>query len=323
MVSGRSNKSFLHKWAIELLRIKPLGYAVACLTDLVGLTELSRKISPLCGFVPSTVKVVPPDRVAGGRWFSINGVRGLDPVSRSLWWGGWKGYECPFPDLFAACSLESRLVLDIGAFSGLYSLIAATCSPGAKIYAFEPYPPARRLLEANVHRNRLENRITVVPVALSDHAGSATLFVPPTTTALLESASSLNNQLYSQPIDRVEVPVITLASFLQERDIGSVDLVKMDVETHEPEVLLGASQLFRRCRPVVFLEILASANIAELDAIRAGVDYIDGLLVEGGAQLLDRVRYVPKYNNHILCPREKLDWFRERVELVGYRILAG
>ncbi len=76
--------------------------------------------------------------------------------------------------------------------------------------------------------------------------------------------------------------MITLDSFLQERDIGSVDLVKMDVETHEPEVLLGASQLFRRCRPVVFLEILASANIAELDAIRAGVDYIDGLLVEGG-----------------------------------------
>ncbi len=97
MVSGRSNKSFLHKWAIELLRIKPLGYAVACLTDLVGLTELSRKISPLCGFVPSTVKVVPPDRVAGGRWFSINGVRGLDPNRGACGGAAGKVTSAPFP----------------------------------------------------------------------------------------------------------------------------------------------------------------------------------------------------------------------------------
>lgn len=320
----RSNRSLLRRWAIDLLRIKPLGCTAAYLSGLAGQAEISRKISTLCQFVPPTVEIVPPDCVASGRRFSMGGARGLDNVARSLWWGGgWKAYEPPFPDLFAACSLESRLVLDIGAYSGLYSLIAATCCQRARVYAFEPYPPVRALLEANLRRNRLEDRVTIVPVALSDRSGLAPLFVPPTTTGMLESASSLNSRRYIRPLERFEVPVTTLDAFVEERSIGAVDLIKMDVETHEPEVLHGAGRLLRGGRPTIFLEILSTADTTELEATRAELDYLDGLLVDGEVRVLGEVKFSGESHNHVMFPAERREWLSERADLVGCRLVAG
>lgn len=180
---------------VNLLQYKRIGVPAAVLTNRVGANELSRKISILCGYVPPTVEVIPPANFAGGRRFLMGGAGGLDPVARANWWCGWQGYEKPFPDLFASCSRSSRLVLDVGAYSGFYSMVAATCSPEARAIAFEPYPVARGLLEANLasNRDRFGGRISVVPMAAGESSGMADLFVPPTTTGLLESASSLRD----------------------------------------------------------------------------------------------------------------------------------
>lgn len=127
---------------VDLCRIKPIGKAAAALARLIGSGEISRKISVLCDYVPSVVDVQIPAQIADGR-FRMGGADCRDPVSRDLWWKGGLKYESPFPEIFAACSLGSRCVLDVGSFSGLYSLIAATCSPTSRVFAFEPFPVAR------------------------------------------------------------------------------------------------------------------------------------------------------------------------------------
>jgi FkbM family methyltransferase len=315
-------QSRLRSALLGLLRRKSIGPAAAMLTGLAGAKDLSRKISTICGYVPETVEIQLPEHLSGRR-FLMNGAHGKDPVARSLWWGGWAGYERPFPDLFAACSQSTRCVLDVGSYSGLYSMIAATCSPAAQVFAFEPYPDARAFLEANLTRNRQIDRIEVVPVAASDHAGEADLYIPTTSTGLLESASSLNSQLYDVTLKRITVPLLTLDSFLAKRQAGPVDLMKIDVETYEPYVLRGGARMLREDRPVIFLEILPAADADALDAIRREFDYLDGILLEEEVRWQDSVRNRDGRNDHVFCPREKRDWLRQRVELAGYKVTGS
>jgi hypothetical protein len=140
---------------------------------------------------------------------------------------------------------------------------------------------------------------------------------------LLESASSLNSQLYDATLDRITVTLRTLDDFLAERKVGPVDLMKIDVETYEPRVLRGGARMLREDRPVIFLEILPTADADALDTIRREFDYLDGVLLEDGVQWQDPLRSREGRNDHVFCPREKRDWLQQRVELAGYRVTGS
>ena len=123
----RPTKRSIRSFVIDQLRWKPLGVPAAVLARIAGATDVAKKISSMCGYVPPIVEVVLPEHLAHQGRFVMHGAGGLDPVARTLQWTCVKlGYERPFPDLFAACSRSSRLVVDVGSFSGFYSMIAAT-----------------------------------------------------------------------------------------------------------------------------------------------------------------------------------------------------
>ena len=69
-------------------------------------------------------------------------------------------------------------MVDVGANTGFYSLLAARIRPDVQIVAVEPYPPIVRLLERNIALNGFTARIEVVRKALGDSTGIAELFVP-------------------------------------------------------------------------------------------------------------------------------------------------
>lgn len=306
---------------IHSLAFKPLGVPLAALSGLAGATTLSRKVSLMCGYVPPLVEFTLPEYLAAAGPIVMHGAHGRDPVARSIWWGGGiAGYESPYPQLFAACSRDSRLVLDVGSFSGLYSMIAATTSPRAKVFAFDPFPPALELLRKNVHRNRLEDRIHVFPLGLSDFEGQADFFQPTTTTGLIESASTLKPTSQMDILEQSQVAVTTVDKFLAEHcpDL-SVDLMKIDVENNEPQVLRGASRVLREHRPVVFLEVLPQADVDALDSIRAAEGYISAVLVPEGIRWEPRVEHMRGRHDHVFCPAEMRDWLRDAVKLAGFR----
>jgi FkbM family methyltransferase len=294
----------------------------AKLARLVGAREAARKISVMCGYVPRVVEVLVPDHLADHGRFLMHGAGGHDGVARTLWWSVSRfDYERPLPDLFASCSRSARLILDVGAFSGFYSMIAATCAPEARVFAFESMPIARGLLEANLRLNRMSDRVCVVPRAVGEHRGEAVLNLPVSQTQLIETAGSLNSSLYDQTLDHVVVPVTTLDEFLAEREAGPVDLMKMDVETFEPQVLRGSPRLLTEHRPIIFLEILPAADSATLEEIRNGVDYVFGRLVPAGVHWERSVRHHPDGNDYVLCPREKRDQFHEAIRAARLQIV--
>ena len=65
------------------------------------------------------------------------------------------------------------LLWDIGANVGIYSVYAAKAR-GCKVIAFEPSVFNLELLARNIYINKLQEQITIVPIALSDNLGTNT-----------------------------------------------------------------------------------------------------------------------------------------------------
>lgn len=126
--------------------------------------------------------------------------------------------------------------VDVGANAGVYSFWAHRCMQGrGRIVAVEPDPEMRRRLEFNARGNGLTD-IELCPVALSDHEGTAELQVDPRqrgqNTLDLGEAKRAGGERQS-----LTVPLTTLLALLRSKDIDRVDVLKIDIEGHEPPVL--------------------------------------------------------------------------------------
>src|SRR4051812_35963938 len=66
---------------------------------------------------------------------------------------------------------DGDIIFDIGANIGQYSLYSALRHPHVRVVAFEPEYANAYLLRDNVIHNRLEKRIEIFSIALSNHCG--------------------------------------------------------------------------------------------------------------------------------------------------------
>ena len=72
---------------------------------------------------------------------------------------------------------RSDNLLDVGANTGSFSLIAKTANPSAKVVAFEPIEDTFRLLKTNIELNKYD--IIAEQIALSDKTGKAEILIFP------------------------------------------------------------------------------------------------------------------------------------------------
>lgn len=134
--------------------------------------------------------------------------------------------------------------LDIGAWIGIYSLLASRLvGPSGQVYAFEPDPIARSNLEENVRLNEAWN-VKIVPLGLSDFEGEAIF------GGVGFGDSQIDPQSTVKPF---RAPVTTLDKFCSRNHI-SPSLVKIDVEGHEDAVLRGGKDTLSNPGTDVILE---------------------------------------------------------------------
>lgn len=166
---------------------------------------------------------------------------------------------------------EGRVALDVGANRGYYSYALSRLFE--RVVAFEPNPTVVSRLRSWGAAN-----VQVHNVALSSAAGELELFVPRVDGREQDGWASFDRDNLSGAEDfRVlRVPVRPLDSF----GLDGVSFVKVDVEGHEPEVLEGAVETLRRCRPVVLIEV-KERNREEVLRFFAGLGYAPHRLVEG------------------------------------------
>ena len=142
--------------------------------------------------------------------------------------------------------------LDIGAYFGYYSLLAAKHGRFSRIHAIEPSPRNYRRLARCIRDNGFDAKITSHFLGVSDSSKEMFLREDGIATALSDAGE-------------VRVEARTLDSLFDF--CGETIAVKMDIEGQEIPALRGAEKLFSRNR--VFLQIEIPGDCTErIDYLR-------------------------------------------------------
>lgn len=130
-----------------------------------------------------------------------------------------------------------HVFVDVGANVGFFTALGRSCvGPRGRVIAFEPSAYAFARLSSMIEESKLTN-VTALKCALSDTCGTSTLYVP--------SAELGNHSPTMVCVDTCcpeTVALTTLDAQLEELNIERVDLLKIDVEGHEPKVIAGARE---------------------------------------------------------------------------------
>lgn len=195
-------------------------------------------------------------------------------IENELFWRGIEGWEKISLELWMRLCRRSDTIIDVGANTGVYALIAKTVRPGVTIIAVEPVERVFRKLEENIALNG--GGIHAVRAALTDREGEVTLYDAPHLEHVL--GVSLNKEriyiVEGKSVSPVQVPGRTMAGLAHEFGLKRIDLMKIDVETHEPEVLAGFTELLRRDKPTLLIEILNDAVAVRVEEQVRGMGYL-------------------------------------------------
>jgi FkbM family methyltransferase len=148
-------------------------------------------------------------------------------------------------------------VIDAGANVGTHTVpLAQAVGPGGRVHAIEPQGPVVDVLRANLELNGLGN-VTVHHAAVGATAGS--IVVPRLDVARELNLGGVTLGAFG-PGEGDEVPLLPLDAL----ELPDCRLIKIDVEGMEAEVLTGAQETLRRCRPILYVENDRPAQIRAL-----------------------------------------------------------
>jgi FkbM family methyltransferase len=203
--------------------------------------------------------------------------------------------------------------LDVGAYHGIYAIIAAKrMGPKGHVVAFEPSPRDRRRLKLHLRCNGIKT-VTVEPYAVTSEKGKASFLV---VVDGYTNMNSLRQPAVDHPVKQVEVETTALDEYLKYSHTDLVDLVKIDAEGGEIEIFRGADRLLSCLRPLVICEVLDKVTAqwgypaCEIVSWLKTYDYEWFDILQNGCLLPHRLRKeYPDVRNYLAAPREKKDRF--------------
>ncbi|MBN8703051.1 MAG: FkbM family methyltransferase [Bacteroidetes bacterium] len=223
-------------------------------------------------------------------------------VENDLFWEGiHSGYEGMSMNLWIKLARKSNVVFDIGANTGTYSMVTKCINPNARVFAIEPVKRVFEKLKANAHINNFD--IVCIEAAASNNVGVATIY--DTFEAHTYSVTvNKNRNLAETKVFTTEINTTTLDSIIEKYAIPKIDLMKIDVETHEPEVLEGYRKYFALHKPTLLIEILNDEVGKRVEDFVKPLGYLFFSLEEG-----DSIKKVDKiiqrgFLNYLLCSSE-------------------
>lgn len=162
------------------------------------------------------------------------------------------GEYCPGERLlFEQLLKPGQTVIEAGANIGSHTLaIARACSPGL-VYAFEPQQRVFQTLCANLALNGVDN-VVAQPQACGAAAGWVS--IPQMNYATLKNPGAVS--VAPEGSDGFRTPLLAI----DDLELPTCHLIKIDVEGFEPDVLRGAAKTIERCRPILYVENDRPAN---------------------------------------------------------------
>ncbi|MGO9403588.1 MAG: FkbM family methyltransferase [Terriglobales bacterium] len=193
-------------------------------------------------------------------------------VENDLFWNGFgNGYEGTSLQIWQRLAPHAQVILDVGANTGVYALVARCLNPTATVVALEPVERVFRRLQRNIELNG--GNIAVEKLAASDTTGIAIIYDFPTDHELTASLDPLMAEYCGGGAVEYTVPTKRLDDVVSGAGLRSVDLAKIDVELSEPQVLRGMGAFLSNCKPTLLIEILNEQVAREVNEITRNLGY--------------------------------------------------
>lgn len=160
---------------------------------------------------------------------------------------------------FAQDVRPGSTVIDVGCYSGLFSILATKLR--ARAIGFEPFPDNRTQIKKNMFLNGV--RFSLNEEAVSESKGTARLGYNPK-VPLTAGASLLRKSGPGIMVKKIA---------LDDIEFEDVSVIKIDVERNEPAVLRGARNTIEAHRPILFVESLDDDARVAIERELDGLDY--------------------------------------------------
>ena len=152
---------------------------------------------------------------------------------------------CFEPDkvrLFELYIEKGKVVYDIGAHIGYFSILAATLvQDEGQVIAFEPNPDNIRHLKQHIEMNGYSN-IKIMETAVSNENGESSFDI-----------DKENSKSCLSPSGNIKVKTRTIDALVESKEILPPNYMKIDVEGAEVLVIKGAESTLKSYRPLIFL----------------------------------------------------------------------
>ena len=194
----------------------------------------------------------------------VNLISTGNQIENEIFWKGFEGGHEGLSIQFWVSLIKQtkpKNIWDIGANSGTYGILAKSVFPDCKVSFFEPIPKAVEMIKQNLSLNQMD--ADVFELALGDYDGEGEIFFADGADFATSVTVNQNTTLDQSRSTSMPIKVSRAESILVEFNKPSPDLVKLDVETFEPEVLQGFGSLFPH-HSIFLIEILSTLNAEKL-----------------------------------------------------------
>lgn len=118
---------------------------------------------------------------------------------------------------------ENPIIFDVGGYEGTWSSMVLEKYKDCTLYIFEPVKEFCDLIKSKFSNN---NNVHVMNFGLSNFSGKSKFFINGDSSSLLQKSGN-----------EVEVDLVDIVSFMQDKGIETVDLIKLNIEGAEYDLL--------------------------------------------------------------------------------------
>ena len=197
----------------------------------------------------------------------IKGFSNDSGIIRCLWlYNNYDDYQL---DIYKDICSKSKVVVDVGANIGLYTVLAAKKMEenniNGDVYAFEPETVSHKLLLDNINANGFDN-VSVYKLGLSNNNSKRRLYKD----RYNFGNNSIDINVITTKSDYEDIDTTTFDEFFKSHINKDIDLYKIDVQGAEQLVLEGSLEALRSNRiKTILLEYLPEAieNLSRKDTL--------------------------------------------------------
>lgn len=147
---------------------------------------------------------------------------------------------------------EDAVFFDVGANIGFFSIFAGVIRSKINVHAFELDSDLIKTVRENTILNDISHKVEVNLCAISNNDAEMLYFSP------RQAENVSTNMISKEKSDQYlgySIPSVTLDRYSNDKNLNSIDVIKMDIEGAEIYAIDGMVDILEKFSPVVIMEI--------------------------------------------------------------------